>query len=814
MFSRAKWHPASMGGTPFVRQVRLPLRLAPEWSQCQRCAEVIRERFNALCHCVWWSRVAVCMGMAASVLLIAEVVGAVVVWSARQWALIEVELLSRFKDDKRKPDQKTVPNKRDQEIEMSGRKRCPGTERSRKDCQDSKIRKIQKCQGQRIPRDDKRNMDQEKVASSGKDAKIKKCQGEKQSQPTKRSVKIQKCQEQAGSRESGSIRQRCREQEMSRTKTSKRSRSRRLWQAGGQVLFLYRLPLVFIGSSLSRNFRLPGLYLNMYNQLLSKEENVSSSCSCRCSCNCSCLSIWVYLQAWKRSYAARQYQKCSNSASLPQFLNLTTSKTKLFCETSSIYIWASQWKTKQVCKTSFKNGKLSAELTALCQCVLRFFPVYLSKVLRLPRKSEPGHTKCCTCHGKKSSLLANCAIPCACHAKWHLNAQKRPEHVVLFTFWLGNVLRATTAYTFSTAQFLKLLRSWGVLCILTSKCASRHNGVHFFDGSIPKIAPKLRCFVHFDFDMCFGLQLRAFSTSHLPEVVRDSETESVNTFHFEMCFAPRPRALFRHLNFQKCSEDGVSCKFWLENALRGTTACNFSSLIWPDGSAPAALASLPFDPPEPQIIGKTEWIAAFLPFPAPSSSFLWLFLFSDLLSSSLLWLFPPLLFHLSILSEVWLPNFLRLLDEGMSNPVGSPLSCQVYCCCFLRVRCIPTSQVDKTVQQVWLLYPLPARSYKTMEYFPQKMWKNVNQKSKPPPKKKQIQKQKKQKNAKQCQKKGKKKKKQKQRQKEHIKSKTSNLNLHLVAKANTWPHANKYSNYQQQARRTWSINLFLLFKQW
>ena len=30
--------------------------------------------------------------------------------------------------------------------------------------------------------------------------------------------------------------------------------------------------------------------------------------------------------------------------------------------------------------------------------------------------------------------------------------------------------------------------------------------------------------------------------------------------------------------------------------LRDTTACNFSSLIWPAGSAPAALASLLFDP--------------------------------------------------------------------------------------------------------------------------------------------------------------------------------------------------------------------------
>ena len=38
--------------------------------------------------------------------------------------------------------------------------------------------------------------------------------------------------------------------------------------------------------------------------------------------------------------------------------------------------------------------------------------------------------------------------------------------------------------------------------------------------------------------------------------------------------------------------------------LRATTACTFPSLIWPAGSAPAALASLLFDPPEPQIIGK------------------------------------------------------------------------------------------------------------------------------------------------------------------------------------------------------------------
>ena len=34
--------------------------------------------------------------------------------------------------------------------------------------------------------------------------------------------------------------------------------------------------------------------------------------------------------------------------------------------------------------------------------------------------------------------------------------------------------------TFSTSQLPKVVRSWCVLYILTSKCASRHNGVQFF----------------------------------------------------------------------------------------------------------------------------------------------------------------------------------------------------------------------------------------------------------------------------------------------------------------------------------------------
>ena len=62
----------------------------------------------------------------------------------------------------------------------------------------------------------------------------------------------------------------------------------------------------------------------------------------------------------------------------------------------------------------------------------------------------------------------------------HRNFQKWSEAEVFCTFWLGNVLRATTACTFSTSQLPKVVRHWCVLYILTWKCASRHNGVHFF----------------------------------------------------------------------------------------------------------------------------------------------------------------------------------------------------------------------------------------------------------------------------------------------------------------------------------------------
>ena len=90
--------------------------------------------------------------------------------------------------------------------------------------------------------------------------------------------------------------------------------------------------------------------------------------------------------------------------------------------------------------------------------------------------SESGPSMVCFVHFD----LEICFAP-QLHALYrHLNFQKCSDAEVLCTFWLGNLLRATTACTFSTSQLPKVVRRWGVLYILTWKCASRHNGVQFF----------------------------------------------------------------------------------------------------------------------------------------------------------------------------------------------------------------------------------------------------------------------------------------------------------------------------------------------
>ena len=138
---------------------------------------------------------------------------------------------------------------------------------------------------------------------------------------------------------------------------------------------------------------------------------------------------------------------------------------------------------------------------------LRTAPMKMSLVLRLPRKMH-------LC--RSSSDVPR--LP-------SFLAMSQNRHVLLTFEKVHNPLRLPRE---TSSERPKVVRTWCVLYMLASKCASRHNGVHFFDIATSKSGPKLVCFVHFD---------------------------------FKICFAPQLRALFQHLNFQKWSNNGVLCTF-------------------------------------------------------------------------------------------------------------------------------------------------------------------------------------------------------------------------------------------------------------
>ena len=115
------------------------------------------------------------------------------------------------------------------------------------------------------------------------------------------------------------------------------------------------------------------------------------------------------------------------------------------------------------------------------------------------------------------SILARCRIPCTCHAKRHLNVQKRSQQVVFFLHFDD-------------------------MCF-----------AHFFNISTSKSGLRPSVFNTFDFEMCFAFRHLNFQEW--------SEHEVLMRFDVEMCFAPQRRALFEHLNSQKCSEHGAFLAF-------------------------------------------------------------------------------------------------------------------------------------------------------------------------------------------------------------------------------------------------------------
>ena len=254
------------------------------------------------------------------------------------------------------------------------------------------------------------------------------------------------------------------------------------------------------------------------------------------------LRDFAIFQSW-------QHQKRSNSARLPQYFNLTTSKTKQFCETSW-NIEVDNIKNEEILWDFLQKWKVACSADGLVPMSFAIFPIHLSKLLRLPRKSDArsyevlhlsrkiisanlkiSGSKMQPLSGNQRpdllTALMNMSLVLRLLRKMHLcrscsNVPRLPSfldmlqnfHILLTFDKVHNPLRLPRK---TTPERPKVARTCGVFNILTWKCASRHNGVHFFDIATSKSVPNVRCFY---------------------------------LFHWQMCFVPQRRALFRHLNFQ------------------------------------------------------------------------------------------------------------------------------------------------------------------------------------------------------------------------------------------------------------------------
>ena len=178
------------------------------------------------------------------------------------------------------------------------------------------------------------------------------------------------------------------------------------------------------------------------------------------------------------------------------------------------------------------------------------------------------------------------------------------------------------ACTFSTSQLPKVVRTPGVLYILTSKCASRRNGVHFFDHLIwPKAgsAPA-------------AVSEPTFSTLRSPKSLEKHSVSRLSYLfahlHLLSSYSSSSTLLSSTLSLLSASSLLLLfiCPYCRKFApSNGVHFDNFRSLIWPAGSAPAALASLLLHHSRsPKYIGHytTQCFATFLPFRAISIYFL------------------------------------------------------------------------------------------------------------------------------------------------------------------------------------------------
>ena len=223
----------------------------------------------------------------------------------------------------------------------------------------------------------------------------------------------------------------------------------------------------------------------------------------------------VFVQAWKRDKSA-------------WFPKLTTSKNEA------------------ILRDVPQKWKVECRADSLVPMRFAIFRLHLSKLLRLPQKSDTGSYE--VLHLSRKIISANLKIWCA--KMQPFSGNQRPDlltcltHVVFLLLRLPRKMHLCRSFfqmSHACQRFWNCCKTF-TFCSLLARCTvprACHTRAHY---NFRNCSEKL-CFVHFG---------------------------------FEMCFAPLRHARFRHLNFQKWSENGVFCTFWLQNVLCATTPCTFS----------------------------------------------------------------------------------------------------------------------------------------------------------------------------------------------------------------------------------------------
>ena len=208
------------------------------------------------------------------------------------------------------------------------------------------------------------------------------------------------------------------------------------------------------------------------------------------------------------------------------------------CETSSSFDFDAV-KNEAVMR-AFKNGKLSAELTASCHGVLGFFHLICLNYCACHQKSDARSYE--VLHLSRKIIVANLKIS-------KMKPLSGNHHLTSWHLWWRCLLY--------NACHLK--------CIFADPLQRPTPAIIFAIATKPSCCAPITPATH----------------NHILTSKSGLKPSVSNTFDLWMCFAPQQRALFRHLNFQKWSECVVSLAFRLRNVLRSTTPCTFSTTQLP-----------------------------------------------------------------------------------------------------------------------------------------------------------------------------------------------------------------------------------------